>query len=258
MSVNNPLIHPQNHLLAALPVAEYQRLIPHLQVVPLSNQQVIYEVAEPIKYAYFPHQAVISLVITMDDGSTVEAALVGQEGMAGIPMLLGDKISPLQAVAQVPGDSMRIDADVLKTEFDRGGYLQRLLLRYVQAVFSELAQGSACNRVHSLEKRLARWLLKVSDRIGSKDFPLTQEFSDRIGSKDFPLTQEFIAQMLGVRRSGVTVAANALSRSGIISYKRGHITILDIEALEATSCECYRVVKDNFTRLLGNVYECKR
>jgi CRP-like cAMP-binding protein len=239
MSGDNPLIHPKNQLLAALPASEYQLLVPHLQVVPLPNQQVIYEVAEPIKYVYFPHQAVISLVITMDDGSTVEAALVGQEGMAGIPMILGDYISCLQAVVQVPGDGMRIDADVLKTEFDRGGYLQRILLRYVQAVFSEMAQGSACNRVHSLEKRLARWLLKVSDRIGSKDFPLTQEF---------------IAQMLGVRRSGVTVAASTLSQSGIISYKRGHITILDIEALQATSCECYWVVKDNFSRLLGNVY----
>lgn len=239
MSGDNPLLHPKNKLLAALAPSEYERLVPHLQVVPLSNQQVIYEDGEPIKYAYFPHQAIISLVIIMDDGSTVEAALVSQEGMAGISIILGDNISSLQAIVQVPGDGMRIDADVLKAEFDRGGSLQRLLLRYVQAVFSELAQGSACNRVHSLEKRLARWLLKVSDRVASKKFPLTQEF---------------IAQMLGVRRSGVTVAASALSQLGIISYQRGHITILDIEALEATSCECYRVVKDNFTRLLDNVY----
>lgn len=167
MSVNNPLIYPKNQLLAALPAREYQRLMPHLQVVPLSNQQIIYEDGAPIKYTYFPHQAVISLVIVMDDGSTVEAALVSQEGMAGIPMLLGDKISSLEAVVQIPGDGMRIDADVLKTEFDRGGSLQRLLLRYVQAVFSELAQGAACNRVHNLDKRLARWLLKIADRRGS-------------------------------------------------------------------------------------------
>ncbi|BAY26788.1 Crp/Fnr family transcriptional regulator [Calothrix sp. NIES-2100] len=243
MSVNNPLIHPKNQLLAALPPSEYESLVPHLQLVPLSNQQVIYEVGEPIKYAYFPHQAVISLVIIMDDSSTVEAALVSQEGMAGIPIILGDNISFLQAVVQVPGDGMRINADVLKTEFDKGGYLQRLLLRYVQAVFSELAQGSACNRVHSLEKRLARWLLKVSDRIGSQEFPLTQEF---------------MAQMLGVRRSGVTVAANTLSQSGIISYHRGQITILDKQALEAASCECYRVVKTEFARLWGNLSVCKQ
>jgi CRP-like cAMP-binding protein len=242
MSVNNPLIHPKNQLLAALPASEYESLLPHLQVVPLSNQQFIYEVGEPIEYAYFPHQAVISLVVVMDDSSTVETALVSQEGMAGFPILLGDNISSLQAVVQVPGDGMRLNADLLKTEFDKGGSLQRLLLRYVQAVISELAQGAACNRIHSLEKRLARWLLKVSDRLGSKEFPLTQEF---------------IAQMLGVRRSGVTVAASILSQSGIISYHRGHITILDMEALEAASCECYRVVKAEFTRLLGNFSGCE-
>ncbi|MDZ8053211.1 MAG: Crp/Fnr family transcriptional regulator [Aulosira sp. ZfuVER01] len=239
MSVNKQmLIDPRNKLLAALPCAEYERLVPHLHLVPLANRQVIYEVGEAIAYVYFPNRAIISLLTMMNDGSTVEIALVGDEGMAGIPVILGDNISSIQAIVQVPGDGMRINADVLKTEFDRGGYLQSLLLRYVQAVLMELSQGVACNSRHTLEKRFARWLLKVSDRIGSQEFPLTQEF---------------MAQMLGVRRSGVTVAAGIFSQSGIIKYHRGHITILDREALEATSCECYRIVKDEFTRLLGNL-----
>ncbi|OUL23846.1 Crp/Fnr family transcriptional regulator [Nostoc sp. T09] len=241
MSVDNTLTRSKNQLIAALPAAEYERLVPHLQIVRLSNQQVIYEIAEPIAYAYFPDQAIISLLTMMNDGSTVEVALVGHEGMAGIPIILGDNISSIRAIVQVSGYGVRINADVLKTEFARGGSLQRLLLRYVQAVITELAQGTACNRRHRLEKRLACWLLKVSDRIGSQEFPLTQEF---------------IAEMLGVRRSGVTVAAGILSQSGIISYHRGHITILDRKALEATSCECYQTVKAEFTRLLGDLAVC--
>ncbi|OUL32126.1 Crp/Fnr family transcriptional regulator [Nostoc sp. 106C] len=242
MSVDNTLTHPKNKLLAALPCTEYERLAPHLQIVRLSNQQVIYDIAEPIAYAYFPQGSIISELAMMDDGSTVEVALVGHEGMAGIPIILGDNISSIKAIVQIPGYSVRLNADVLKTEFDRGGSLQRLLLRYVQAVITEMAQGTACNRLHRLEKRLSRWLLKVSDRLGSQEFPLTQEF---------------IAEMLGVRRSGVTVAAGILSQSGIISYHRGYITILDREALEATSCECYRIVKAEFTRLLGDLPVCK-
>lgn len=233
---NKPLMQPENQLLGALPADIYERLASHFKLVSLPTQEVICEVAEPIEYVYFPHHAVISLLATMDDGATVEVALVSQEGMVGLPVILGDNISSMRAIVQVPGEAMRIDADILKAEFDQCGPLQHLLLRYVQAVLTEFAQGAACNRLHSLDKRLARWLLKIADRRQSQEFPLTQEF---------------IAQMLGVRRSGVSVAAGILSQSGIISYNRGHISILDRKALEAASCECYRVVKDEFTRLLG-------
>lgn len=233
---NKPLMQTENQLLGALPSDIYERLASHFKLVSLPTQEVICEVAEPIDYVYFPHHAVISLLATMDDGATVEVALVSREGMVGLPVILGDNISSIRAIVQVPGEAMRIDADIIKAEFARGGFLQNLLLRYVQAVLTEFAQGAACNRIHSLDKRLARWLLKVADRRQSQEFPLTQEF---------------IAQMLGVRRAGVSVAAGILSQSGIISYNRGHISILDRKALEAASCECYRVVKDEFTRLLG-------
>ncbi|MBE9035081.1 Crp/Fnr family transcriptional regulator [aff. Roholtiella sp. LEGE 12411] len=238
MSVNeNILKQPANKLLAALPTSEYERLIPHLKFVELSFNQIIYEAGEPITHVYFPNQSMISIVTIMEDGSTVEAGIVSNEGMVGIPVILGGDTTTTTAMVQVADGAMRMDADVLKTEFNRGGALQSLLLRYVQAQYTELAQGVACNRLHTLEERLARWLLTITDRLESVDFLLTQEL---------------IAQMLGVRRSGVTVAASTLSRAGIIRYNRGRISILNRETLEATSCECYRVIQDEFTRLLSN------
>lgn len=237
MSVNNPLQKPVNRLLAALPNSEYERLIPHLKLVSLPLDQVIYESGEPITHAYFPHQTVISIVTTMEDGSTVEVGVVSNEGMVGIPIILGGNTTTTTAIVQIADGAMRMDADILRSEFNRGGYLKTLLLRYVQARYTEIAQGSACNRLHTLEERLARWLLTVNDRLQLDDFPLTQEF---------------IAQMLGVRRSGVTVAASTLSRAGMISYNRGKISIVNREDLEATSCECYRVIQSEFTRLLNN------
>jgi CRP-like cAMP-binding protein len=237
----NPSMPIKNRLLAALPASEYERLVPHLKLVSLSLKQVIYEQNEPIIHVYFPHQAVVSLVSVMEDGSTVEVGLVGNEGMVGIPVILGGDTTTTEAFVQVANGGMRMDADVLKNEFNRGGVLQSLLLRYVQGLYTHISQGCACNRVHTLEERLARWLLTVSDRVQSEEFPLTQEF---------------ISQMLGVRRSGVTVAASTLSQAGMIRYTRGQITILNREALEATSCECYEVVKNEFNRLLG--YRCDR
>ncbi|BBD66184.1 cyclic nucleotide-binding protein [Nostoc commune NIES-4072] len=226
-----------NKLLAALSTNDYQRLVPHLKLVSLSTRQVIYEPKEPIAHVYFPQHAVVSIVSSMEDGSMVEVGIVSNEGMVGIPVILGGNTTTTKAFVQVSGAAMQMDADILKTEFNQGGAIQNLLLRYVQAVYTELAQGCACNRFHTLEERLARWLLTVSDRLQLEDFPLTQEF---------------IAQMLGVRRSGVTVAANTLSRTGIIRYQRGHISILNREDLEATSCECYRVIQNEFARLLDN------
>ncbi|MEH2376668.1 Crp/Fnr family transcriptional regulator [Nostoc sp.] len=238
MSLDKNLFQqPSNKLLAALPVKDYERLVPHLKLVTLSVQQILYEAAEPITQVYFPDKSMVSIVTTMEDGSTAEVGIVSNEGMVGIPVILGDKTTTTTAFVQISGAGMQIDADIIQAEFNRGGAIQTLLLCYVQAVYTELAQGVACNRLHTLEERLARWLLTVSDRLESEDFPLTQEF---------------IAQMLGVRRSGVTVAASTLSRAGMISYKRGHISILNREDLEATSCECYRVIQNELARLLGN------
>ncbi|WP_448269140.1 Crp/Fnr family transcriptional regulator [Nostoc sp. DSM 114159] len=225
-----------NKLLAALSDSDYQRLFPYLKLVPLQVQQILYEAAEPITQVYFPDKAVVSIVTTMKDGSTAEVGIVSNEGMVGIPVILGDNTTTTTAFVQISGAAMQINADVLKAEFNRGRAIQNVLLRYVQAVYSELAQGAACNRLHTLEERLARWLLTVSDRLESEDFPLTQEF---------------ISQMLGVRRSGVTVAASTLSRAGMIAYQRGQISILNREDLEATSCECYRVIQNELARLLG-------
>ncbi|MBN3939150.1 Crp/Fnr family transcriptional regulator [Nostoc sp. NMS9] len=237
MSLDKNLFQqPPNKLLAALPASDYQRLIPHLKLVSLPVQQILYEAGEPITQVYFPDKAMVSIVTTMEDGSTAEVGIVSNEGMVGIPVILGDNITTTTAFVQISGAAMQMDADVLRAEFNRGGAIQTLLLCYVQAVYSELAQGVACNRLHILEERLARWLMTVSERLELEDFPLTQEF---------------IAQMLGVRRSGVTVAASTLSRAGMITYQRGHISILNREDLSATSCECYRVIQNEFARLLG-------
>ncbi|MEH1954124.1 Crp/Fnr family transcriptional regulator [Nostoc sp.] len=232
----NLLQQPSNKLLAALPASDYQRLAPHLKLVSLEVPQILYQAGELIAHVYFPEQGAISIVTTMEDGSTVEAGIVSNQGMVGIPVILGDKTTTTTALVQVSGAAMQMNADVLRAEFNRGGAIQTLLLSYVQALYSELTQGVACNRLHTLEERLARWLLTVSDRLESEDFPLTQEF---------------LSQMLGVRRSGVTVAASTLSRAGMISYQRGHISILNRKDLEATSCECYRVIQNEFARLLG-------
>ncbi|WP_298908265.1 Crp/Fnr family transcriptional regulator [uncultured Nostoc sp.] len=225
-----------NKLLAALPASDYQRLVPHLKFVSLEVPQMLYQAGEPITHVYFADKSMVSIVTTMEDGSTAEVGIVSNEGMVGIPVILGNKATTTTSFVQISGAGMQMNADVFRAEFNRGGAIQTLLLRYVQAIYSELSQTAACNRLHTLEERLARWLLTVSERLESEDFPLTQEF---------------IAQMLGVRRSGVTVAASTLSRAGMISYHRGHINILNREDLEATSCECYRVIQNEFARLLG-------
>lgn len=172
----NALEQPANKFLAALPASDYQRLVPHVKLVSLEVSQILYQAGEPIAQVYFPDQGAVSIVTTMEDGSTVEAGIVSNQGMVGIPVILGDKTTTTTAFVQVSGAAMRMNADVLKGEFNRGGALQTLLLSYVQALYSELAQGTACNRLHTLEERLARWLLTVSDRLESEDFRLTQEF----------------------------------------------------------------------------------
>lgn len=225
-----------NQLLTALPQSEYSCLASRLQNCFLESGQILFEPNEVIEFVYFPNRAMISLVSIMNDGATTEIGLIGNEGMVGLPVLLGGQQSTSRAIVQIAGDSMRISSQSFKEVFKVCPELQRLLFLYIQAFLTQVSQGAACNRQHTIEERLARWLLSVHDCILEDELPLTQEF---------------VANMLGVRRSGVTVAANILQKAGIIHYRRGKITILDHQALESTSCECYKIVQDEFIRLLG-------
>jgi CRP-like cAMP-binding protein len=234
--MSEPSLKIVNRLLAALPDAEYQRLVPHLEYVPLPLKQVLFKRGELIKYVYFPHRAIVSLIASPEEGSNVEVGLMGYEGMVGIPAVLGDNIATTTAMVQREDSGMRMEASLLKTEFQQGGSLQSLLLRYTQALYALTLQNAACNRLHQLDERLARWLLLACDRVGSNELQLTQEF---------------ISQMLGVRRAGVTEAANRLQSAGLIRYIRGRITILNRQGLEAASCPCYGIIKGEYDRLLG-------
>ena len=225
-----------NRLLAALPREDVARLLPQLTPVPLALGDVLYEPDRPMAYLYFPTTAVVSLVYTMVDGTTAEMGLVGNEGVVGVALFMGGDTTPNRAIVQVAGDAFRLWAPALRAEFLRAGAVQLALLRYTQALITQISQTAVCNRLHAIEQRLCRWLLLTRDRVPS----------DAI-----QMTQEFIAHMLGVRREGVTLAARHLQEAGLIRYVRGHITVLDRPGLEATVCECYRVVKDEFTRLLG-------
>ncbi len=226
----------ENRLLSALPIEEYKRLLPNLELVSLNFKQIIYAPDEPIEYVYFPNSGVISLVNVTEDGKTVEAGMVGNEGMAGIPVLLGADKMPSLAISQVVGDAVRMKADVFKREVTPGTSLYKLLLRYTQALLNQISQSVACNSLHPVERRCCRWLLMCHDRVRSDQFMVTQEL---------------LSQMLGVRRASVSVVAATVQKAGLIRYNRGRITIVDREGLEAGSCECYRVVKQEFDRLLG-------
>jgi CRP-like cAMP-binding protein len=225
-----------NRLLDNLPDAELDALRPQLEPVSLARTQYLIVPHEPIPYAYFPVTSLASLVTVLEDGSTVEAGAVGREGMVGVPILLDARTTPMETLVQIPGDAIRVKADALKKAFDGGGVLHDLLNRYIHTIFVGASQTAACNRRHQLELRLARWLLMSSDGVGSNEVALTQEF---------------LATMLGVRRAGVTQAALYLQESGFIEYTRGRIRILDREKLEAATCECYHMVKEEFERLLG-------
>ena len=227
----------ENQILHALPESEYKILSPHLKPILLSCGTIIHEPGEDLTHGYFPNSAMISLVSIMSSGNTTEIGLIGNEGMVGLPIILGGKRNIGRAIVQIEGTALRIDAHHLKKAFQQGETLQKLLLLYTQARLTQVAQTAACNRQHNIEERLARWLLSVYDCV-LKD--------------ELPLTQEFIANMLGTRRSGVTVAANTLQKAGLIKYNRGKITILNREELENTACECYRLVQNEFIRLLGS------
>ncbi len=225
----------QNHLLAALPTAAYKRLLPNLELVAMPLGQVLYTSGRALPYVYFPTTCIVSLVYVMANGSSAEIAVTGFEGLLGISLFLGGHTAPNQAVVQSGGHAYRIRAKSLKTEFEQGGPLQHLLLLYTQALIAQMAQTAVCNRHHSLDQQLCRWLLLSLDRLRSGELTMTQEL---------------IANMLGVRRQGVVVAARNLQRAGLINYKRGHISVLDRPGLEARVCECYAVVKREYDRLL--------
>jgi CRP-like cAMP-binding protein len=224
-----------NRLLDSLPRPDLERLRPHLEAVSVGVKHVVYEPNGPIKHVYFPINCVISLVTYLEDGASVEMATIGLEGMVGLPIFLGTDTMPSRAFGQVPGDALRITAAAFTEEIQRNGPLVRVLNRYTQALFNQVAQTTACNRVHLVEQRCARWLLQTHDRVGSDQFSLTQEF---------------LAQMLGVRRTGVSAAAGLLQKAGLIRYARGRITVLDRPGLESAACECYRVIKREFDRLI--------
>lgn len=229
-------VSSENHLLSALPADDYQRLLPDLQPITFAFGDVVYESSERLEYLYFPTASVISLMYTMQDGSTAEMGLIGNEGVAGIALFLGGDSTPNRAVAQIAGGAFRLKAATVQREFARGGAFQRLLLRYTQALITQISQTAVCNRLHSVENHLCRWLLLSHDRAGSDTLMMTQEF---------------LSHRLGGRRESVSVAARRLQDAGLIHYTRGHIEILDRSGLEADACECYRIVKDEFVRLLG-------
>ena len=225
----------QNHLLAALPTEEYERLRPGLELVDLPLGQVLYESGMQMRHVYFPTDAIVSLLYVMEDGASAEIAVVGNDGIVGVSLFMGGETTSSRAVVQSTGQAYRLKGHVLKAEFYRAGPMQRLLLRYTQALLTQMAQTAVCNRHHSLDQQLCRWLLLSLDRLPSNQLVMTQEL---------------IANMLGVRREGVTEAAGNLQRKGLIEYNRGHIVVLDRPGLEARACECYAVVKKEFDRLL--------
>jgi CRP-like cAMP-binding protein len=225
----------QNHLLDALPGEDYQRLADHLELIPMKLGDVLYESGSALRYVYFPTTSIISLLYVMEDGASAEIAIVGNEGILGISLFMGGDTTPSRAIVQSAGHGYRLKADLLKAEFGRFGPTMHLLLRYTQALITQMSQTAVCNRHHSVDQQLCRWLLLSLDRLDSNQLTMTQEL---------------IANMLGVRREGVTKNAGKLQDAGLIHYRRGRITVLDRPGLEARSCECYQVVKTEFDRLL--------
>jgi CRP-like cAMP-binding protein len=234
-----PLTHSpnQNHLLAALPPEEFARLAPHLELIPLQLGQTLYEPGDQLQHVYFPTTAIVSLLYILESGSSAEIAGVGNEGVLGISLFMGGNTTPSSAVVQTAGFGYRLSGAMLKTEFNRGGMVQRLLLRYTQALLTAMCQTAACNRHHSIEQQLCRWLLQIVDRMPQRELVMTQEL---------------IASALGVRREGVTEAAGKLQRAGLIHYRRGHISVSNREGLEGRACECYGVLYREVTRLMSD------
>jgi CRP-like cAMP-binding protein len=225
----------RNRLLATLPRHEYERLLPRLKIVPLAKGKTIYELGDNVRDAYFPLNGMLSILSITEDGSTVEVAMVGNEGLTGLPLILKAERMPFRVMVQLPGNAMKMPGNLLREEFNRGGNFQVMLLRYAHTLVTQIAQSAACNRFHSVEKRFCRWLLIARDRVKTNTFPLTQEI---------------ISQMLGVPRTSVTMTAVRIQKMGLIQYSRGKITILDREGLERAACECYRIVAEEIEHLL--------
>ena len=227
----------QNHLLAALSAEIFERIAPHLELTSMPLGEVLYESGGQLQYVYFPTTAIVSLHYLLESGASAEIAGVGNEGVLGISIFMGGNTTPSLATVQTGGGGYRLKRLLMMEEFNRAGPMMRLMLRYTQALMAQISQTAVCNRHHSIEQQLCRWLLLTLDRLPSQELTITQEL---------------IAGMLGVRREGITEAAGNLQRAGLISYRRGHITVLDRSGLESHTCECYQVVKKEFHRLLGD------
>ncbi|MDP2869763.1 Crp/Fnr family transcriptional regulator [Methyloversatilis sp.] len=230
-----PVIARTNELLAALPDAEWDRWLPNLEPVDMPLGKVLYEAGTRLSHVYFPVTAIVSLLYVMEDGASAEIAVVGKEGLVGVSLFMGGQSTTSRAVVQSAGEGYRLKSNLMMLEFNRAGPVLHLLLRYTQALITQMAQTAVCNRHHSLDQQLCRWLLLSLDRLPTNELVMTQEL---------------IANMLGVRREGVTEAAGRLQECGLISYRRGHITVLDRPGLEKRTCECYAVVKEEYDRLL--------
>jgi CRP-like cAMP-binding protein len=235
-----PALHgpKENHLLAALPNAEFAVLAAELQLVPMPLGKMLYEPDDQMQYAFFPTTSIVSLHYVTESGASAETAGVGNEGIVGISLFMEGDTTPSSAVVQTAGHAYRLDRRVLMHEFKRGGNFQRLLLRYTQALITQMSQTAVCNRYHSVEQQLSRWLLLTLDRLPTNELTMTQEL---------------VASMLGVRREGISEAAGNLQRDGLITYRRGHIAVIDRYGLEKHACECYGVVKTELERLLSDV-----
>jgi CRP-like cAMP-binding protein len=236
MATNETAAPPLNRLLGLLSARDYQRLRPHLHRIPLRYRQSLYQARRPIRFVYFIESGVGSLVNTMANGDAAEVGTIGNEGVVGLPLLLGDDRAPTSVYVQVPGAGLRMTAALFERELARSASMRMVMLHYAHAFFNQVAQSAACNQFHSIEPRCCRWLLMTHDRMQSDEFLLTQEF---------------LAMMLGVQRTGVSTVAAALQRAGLIRYKRGKVTIIDRAGLIRRSCECYAVSKNEFDRLLG-------
>jgi CRP-like cAMP-binding protein len=228
----------QNHLLAAVPVEVFDRLAHHLELVAMPLGEVLYESGGKLHHVYFPTTSIVSLHYVMENGASAEIAGVGNEGVVGISLFMGGDTTPSRATVQTAGYGYRLKERLMMEEFNRAGPMMRLMLRYTQALITQMSQTAVCNRHHSMEQQMCRWLLSTLDRLPSQELIMTQEL---------------IASMLGVRREGITETAGELQRTGLIKYRRGHITVLNRTGLEERSCECYNVVKNEFHRLLKNV-----
>jgi CRP-like cAMP-binding protein len=227
----------QNRLLASLPAEIFERISPHLELISMPLGEVLYESGGQLQHVYFPTTAILSLHYIMENGASAEIAGVGNEGVLGISLFMGGNTTPSRATVQTGGHGYRMSGRLMIEEFNRAGPMMRLMLRYIQALMTQMSQTAVCNRHHSVEQQLCRWLLLTLDRLPSNELTMTQEL---------------IAAMLGVRREGITETAGNLQRAGLISYRRGHITVLDRSGLESRTCECYNVVKKEFHRLLAD------